>query len=352
MTEKEDKIIKDFGEKENLLDEKQTKNKRIYLIISIIAFILIFVAVVIILIFTNSDKKNEESTPGEEAYDDLTQLDTIPVEELDRARKSFKQFNFTDIVNETKYILYNLFIPENYTKNEKLPLIIFISDKSLVGKELEAPLTETIGGPIWATDTVQKKHKCFVLVPQYQEGLVSTKAPKSEYLNVTIRLIRSLEIEYNIDSNRIYGTGQSMGAMTTLYLLANNPDLFAAGLIADGHWMLDELYGLVNATFTFFAAAGDPNPYNCQIEVKQYFDSQNIKYGVLDDLDAQEKVETLNNAAQKMYDLGYKQNFISYAKGTVFPPGVSGKSEHMASFKYDYRIETVRDWIFLQTKKN
>ena len=53
-----------------------------------------------------------------------------------------------------------------------------------------------------------------------------------------------------------------------------------------------------------------------------------------------------------MYDLGYKQNFISYAKGTVFPPGVSGKNEHMASFKYDYRIETVRDWIFLQSKNN
>ena len=41
MTEKEDEIVNDLGEKENLLDEKQTKTKRIYLIISIIAIIVI-----------------------------------------------------------------------------------------------------------------------------------------------------------------------------------------------------------------------------------------------------------------------------------------------------------------------
>ena len=51
-----------------------------------------------------------------------------------------------------------------------------------------------------------------------------------------------------------------------------------------------------------------------------------------------------------MYDLGYKQNFISYAKGSCLPPGSEGKGEHMASFKYTYRIEAVRDWIFEQNK--
>ena len=35
-------------------------------------------------------------------------------------------------------------------------------------------------------------------------------------------------------------------------------------------------WGLVNATFTFCAAEGDPNPFNSQNEVKQYFDSINI----------------------------------------------------------------------------
>ena len=38
-------------------------------------------------------------------------------------------------------------------------------------------------------------------------------------------------------------------------------------------------------------------------------------------------------------------------KGTVVNPGSEGKGEHMASFKYAYRLERVRDWIFEQEKK-
>ena len=41
--------------------------------------------------------------------------------------------------------------------------------------------------------------------------------------------------------------------------------------------------------------------------------------------------------------------FITYKNGTVIN-GTDQKSEHMASFKYGYRIETVRDWLFEQIK--
>ena len=142
-----------------------------------------------------------------------------------------------------------------------------------------------------------------------------------------------------------------MGAMTTLYILANNPNLLAAGLISDGQWKIDELTGLVDATFTYFAAAGDQKAFTGQNEVKKYFDSKNIKYGSLEDINAKEKIDILNNETKKMYDLGYKQNFISFAKGTVLSENSVRKNEHMESFKYAYRIETVRDWIFSQVKK-
>ena len=355
MTENENVIVEDFDKKENLIDNNQNKKLKNIIIIAFICFIIILIVVLILIftVFKKDDNTEDKEEKKEEKYDDYTSLDTIPSEEFEKARKSFKQLNYTDEVT-LKIIQYNLFIPEGYNneKNEKYPLIIFISDKSLVGKEIIEPLTKTIGGPIWATDTEQKKHKSFVLVPQYNESIAS-REPKSEYVNATIRLIRKLQEEFpNIDSKRIYGTGQSMGGMVTLYLLANQPDLFAAGLIADGHWPLNELYGLCNATFTFYAAEGDPNPYNCQNEVKQYFDSNNIAYGNLVNLNAQEKVEKLNNDAIRMFNLGLKRNFITYGKGTVFPPGVDGKNEHMASFKYDYRIDAVRDWIFNQTLNN
>jgi predicted peptidase len=339
---------KEFENKEdNLLEEDKSKINTKCIIISAICILLI-IAIVLILVFTVFSKKEENDKPDRGSEEDKTQIDTIPPEEMNKARQSFKQYNFTE---DSKVLSYNLFVPENYTKDEKYPLVMFISDKSLVGKEVTAPITETVGGPIWATDTVQKKHPCFVLVPQYNEGVVDGTWKKSEYLNITLNLISKLEKDYSIDKNRIYGTGQSMGAMTTLYLLANHQDLFAAGLIADGHWLLEQLYGLVNATFTFFAAEGDPNPFNTQNEVKEYFNNISYPYGSLELINARENAEVLNKETDAMYQKGNKQNFISFAKGTVVNPGSEGKGEHMASFKYAYRLERVREWIFEQEKK-
>ena len=286
-----------------------------------------------------------------EINQDRTTLDSIPSEELEKARNSFKQYTFKDTVDPSKILKYNLYIPEDYSKNEKYPLMLFIGDLSTVGIEKGA-ITMTVGGPIWATNTVQKKHKCIVLIPDYEDVIIDDRngLHMSEYVNITIRLISKLQNEYNIDSNRIYGTGQSMGAMTTLYLLANNPNLFAAGLIADGQWKIDELVGIENATFTYFAAAGDEKAFNGQNEVKKYLDSRNIKYGCLNDINAKEQIEILNNETKKMYDLGHKMNFISFAKGTVISPNSVMKFEHMESFKYAYRIDTVRDWMFSQSK--
>ena len=289
---------------------------------------------------------------AEDKNDDRFALDTISSEELNKARDSFKRYSFTDIKDSSRVLQYNLFIPENYSKNEKYPLMMFIGDASTVGRE-RTPITKTVGGPIWATDTVQKKHKCFVLIPEYNEFIIDDRNGFyiSEYINVTIRLISQLQKDFNIDSNRIYSTGQSMGAMTTLYILANSPNLLAAGLIADGQWKIDELTGLVDATFTYFAAAGDEKAFTGQNDVKKYFDSKGIKYGSLSDINAKEKVDILNSETKKMYDLGYKQNFISFAKGSVISKNSVRKNEHMESFKYAYRIENVRDWIFSQVKK-
>lgn len=340
------------------LGEIVNQKKKDIIIPLIIALILIIILIIVlIVVFTKKGKSgnnfidNFEDTTEENSevkYEESNELDTFSNEELNKARESFKQFNFTN-EDKSKFILYNLFIPENY-QNEKYPLMVFIGDASLVGKETTAPLNETIGGPIWATEIEQKKHKSFVLVPEYSEVIIDDRDGYTitEYIELTTKLITEIINIYNIDQNRIYGTGQSMGAMTTMYLLANR-DIYAAGLIVDGQWKLDELEGLKNAVFTYFAAGGDEKAFNGQNEVKEFLSSQNIKYGQMINIDAQEKVEILNKNSTGMYNLGYKKNFITYINGTVLRNSRS-KSEHMASFKYGYRIDVVRDWIFDQKK--
>ena len=357
-SEGEGNLIKSFNDKENFLsnyetntEQKDNKKRNMFIIISIV-IVLIVAAIIVILIFTLQDEDTDSKK--EEKIDPINEIDTIPNEEMNKARNAFKQYNYIDTVNNSYSLDYNLFIPANYIKEKKYPLIMFIEDASLVGSDnIKIALENTVGGPIWATDTEQKKHECFVLVPQYKERIIDDNNNQfflSEYINVTERLIQKLISDYSIDKGRIYSTGQSMGAMTTLYLLSNYPNLLAAGLVVDGQWNLPELAGLVNATFTYFAAGGDEKAFTGQTEVKKYFDSLNISYGALTEVDAQEKVENLNNITESMYNLTHSYNFITYKNGSVFPPNTKRTIEHMASFKYGYRIDIVRDWIFKQNR--
>ena len=52
----------------------------------------------------------------------------------------------------------------------------------------------------------------------------------TEYVELTKRFIDYMSDEYAVDTDRIYGTGQSMGCMTTLILASEYPDLYAAFL--------------------------------------------------------------------------------------------------------------------------
>ena len=160
----EGELVKSFDENDNEYVDKKAKKQ--FWIISIISILVALVILLGILFFNKDD--------SEENYDFPTELDTIPSEELNKARNSFKQFNYTENGN---FLSYNLFIPENYNSsyNKKYPLIVFICDGSTVGKEVTYPLNQTVGGPIWATDTVQKKHNCFVLVPQYNEVIIDDR---------------------------------------------------------------------------------------------------------------------------------------------------------------------------------
>lgn len=322
--------------------KRNCENNKILTIFCIIC-IIVLSAVGIIITLSISRESKTECKNEDEPYE----LDTISSEEMDKARKSFKQYSY---INNSKIIEYNLYIPENISKDELYPLIIFIHDENIIGQEITSPLTKTVGGPIWATDTVQKKHKCYILVPQYNETII-TKESKSEYIDITINLIKEIQEKYkNIDKKRIYGTGQSMGAMVTLYFLTNNPELFTAGLIISTNFNINELYGLVNASFTYIVSEGDINSYNGQYELKQYFDEYNVSYNNISNVNAQEKIEILNKEVEIIYEKGSKRNFISYRNGTVVKSNSKEKNEHRASFKYGYRIEAVRDWLFSQSK--
>ncbi len=265
---------------------------------------------------------------------------------------SFQQFEFTDVQTNLT-ISYNLFIPVGYNESDKYPLLVYIGDSSTVGKDTTKPLGQE-GALIWASDAEQEKHKSFVLVPQYPETILDDHGSysKTEYVDITERLIKSVENNYNIDTNRVYGTGQSMGCMTIMYLAANYENLFAAEYFVDGQWDKNELQGLVSQTFVYFAAEGDDRASAGQAEVKKMLKASGSQYNEIADIDATLETENMNSALGNFFKADCDKYFISFKKRTVMPWYVPSRiSEHMFSFKYCYRVEIARDWLYAQSKQ-
>lgn len=313
---------------------ERKKIKKWSIILCIIIVVLIIAGIIVWRIFSS-------------AMSGGTVSDTITEDMLDEAKANFTVEEYTDEQTGLS-VSYNIFIPDGYDDTKTYPLMVFIADSSSVGNYVSVPLTRNAGGAVWATDVEQKKHPSFVVVPCYPEGILDDHDTytMTEYVEFTARMIEAIEGKYNIDTSKVYGCGQSMGAMTTMYLAANHPDLYTAILIVDGQWKIDELEGLKNTTFTYIVAGGDDKAFTGQTEVKEMFDAAGIAYGELKDLDAQDDVSELNFVAKDMYEQGYKQNFITWTAGSV---GSSMGSEHMASFPYGFKIDTVRDWIYSQS---
>ena len=247
---------------------------------------------------------------------------------------------------------YQLYVPENYDESQSYPLIQFIPDASAVGRDASYVLTQGWGGLIWATEKEQAKHPAFVVVPVFTETVVDDNFNHSEQIEVAVRLIQSLTEQYSIDTNRLYTTGQSMGGMTSFYLNATYPGLFAASLFVGSQWDNSILNVLEDDSFFYIVSAGDPKASVGQAGLMEVFDGDGAAYSHAE-WSAQDDAETQNAAVAAMLAEGNSANFVTFTLGTTLAEGQTsggGAGEHMTSFDYAYRIEAVRDWLFEQVK--
>ncbi|MEW6402165.1 MAG: hypothetical protein AB1649_10215 [Chloroflexota bacterium] len=277
--------------------------------------------------------------------------DTVLQAMISEVQGKFQQFEYSD--SETgKTLPYNLYVPADYDSSKSYPLVLFIADSSVVGKDLTAPLTQGYGGIIWATEAEQAKHESFVLVPEYPEVIIDDHGSftTTDYVELTARMLNSVTESYSVDTNRLYGTGQSMGCMTILYLSAKYPDLFAAELFVSGQWDVSTLGNLANQKFFYIAAEGDDKASAGQAEVVNMLNNAGAKYSTAI-WDATWSPDEFTTAVASILSEGNSINIATFKIGTVLPAGVSvGTSEHMYSFDYAYKVEGVRDWLFAQVK--
>ena len=268
---------------------------------------------------------------------------------LDEVQDKYRLLTFTDPDTGFK-MQYELFVPENYNRAERYPLVMFIPDARAAGRTPAFSLNVGWGGVIWATAEEQAKHPSFVLVPIFTEVIVDDDFNTSPQIETAVKLIHNLCDNYSIDTNRLYTTGQSMGGMTSFHLNVTQPDLFAASLFVGSQWNNELLQVLEKKKFFYIVSAGDSKASAGQAGLMAVFAEDGVAY-THEQWSAQEARAVQNACVQAMLAKSLNANFITFIKGTTFIGEEPRGGEHLTSFDYAYKLEAVRDWLFAQSKE-
>ena len=278
-----------------------------------------------------TDKKEETSVAAKESQADAEKSDitaaglgavanTLAEDEeslVSTYAGKFEQKTFTD--EETGLsITYNLYLPEGYDEAASYPMVVFIGDSTCAGDDPTYSLTQGRGALVWATEEWQSVNPTIVAVPTYPETILDDHNgyTTTEYVELTKRYIDYMCEEYAVDAERIYGTGQSMGCMTTLILASEYPDLYAACMFVDGQWDVNALSGLENQSFVYFAAEDDKSAWSGAQEVMEMFDTDGVSYEYVQ-WDGTWSVDELSSAANDLFNADENQYFISWKIGTI-----------------------------------
>ena len=156
------------------------------------------------------------------------------------ALAAFEAHTFTD--EQSGHLLpYRVLWPQGYDqdKKEKYPLILFLHGAGERGVDNQLQLTH--GTPLLMDN--QEHFPAVVLMPQcatndYWAQMVKDEDQRrynfNEYPNPSLAAVQKLLHTYianeNVDPDRIYLIGLSMGGMGTFELLAREPQTFAAAI--------------------------------------------------------------------------------------------------------------------------
>lgn len=135
---------------------------------------------------------------------------------------------------------YRFFIPENIQEDKKYPLLLFLHGAGEWGDDNDIQIRHFPSRFIDSTN--RANNPCYILVPQCTESSPWSSFPQypdvytppeptkstAQVLSLIDTLLHSDSIQ--IDTDRIYVTGYSLGGEGTFDIITRAPDLFAAAI--------------------------------------------------------------------------------------------------------------------------
>lgn len=230
----------------------------------------------------------------------------------------FEARSYSDPQGET--MPYRLFRPR-IEAGHTYPLVLFLHGSGGSGTDNVKQLDRAnwFGGLVWALPENQRRHPCFIVAPQsdrnwppvrLREGQLPEILLGPGFDRLAVDIVEKLCGEFPVDRKRIYVTGQSMGGAGTWHVLAQWPEVFAAGVPVCGRAHPDTLAKMVGTPIWCF-------------------------HGESDEI---EPVETARRIIAGLRRLGGKPLYTEY-------PGV----EHNV-FMWAYTEPALVEWLFRQHK--
>ncbi len=207
--------------------------------------------------------EESEAAPEEET----DQNETVSAERTEVSAEELYAKGSNDV------LVYRLFTPE--TEEEKVPLILYLHGAGAIGDDNITHIT-TKDAASFVTEEMQELHPCYVLAPQLPERYTAAgESPTDEQSakgwtdeEVQEALMETIEeiagTNGNVDMDRIYITGHSMGALGVWGMIAAYPDVFAAAVPISGLWdgSVDDLVDL--PIWIFHGEKDEVVPVDCE----------------------------------------------------------------------------------------
>ena len=266
--------------------------------------------------------------------------------------ENFKQFVYKDPKTGTS-VKYNLYIPKNYDKNKKYPLVLFMHDKGVLSEDTKTALYQGNGATSFAAPEEQARHEAFVLAPQYSRQVVDDNGDITSDLDATVNLIRDYLIsKYSINEKKLYATGQSMGGMMAIVMNYKYPELFAASYLVACQWNPKEVSTMAKNNLWITVSTGDAKAYPGMNAIT----SELIKRGATvakDNWRADYTDAQFLEGARKVIAQKSNIKYTTLEKGTnpYLPKDANPGLEHSGTWKVAYNIPGIKDWMFLQSKQ-
>lgn len=160
-------------------------------------------------------------------------------------------------------------------------------------------------------------------------------------LTLVTDLIHDVTNTYAVDTNRIYGTGQSQSGMANIAISDKYPDLFAAQFLVACQWNTQEMEALKDKNLWILVSEGDTKAHPGMNDAVSRWGKLGTKVATAPLWNSHADFKSM---ADLVRQIEKQDAAINY---TVFQNG-----NHMYTWTFAYNIPGIRDWLYLQTLDN